>query len=82
MTLDCDVYPETCISVYSSSLPTSTKLIYVPIKGITIYVTHRYLSRRRLAIMENKNIARGITEMKVGGKRPRGKHRLRWMDIV
>ena len=28
------------------------------------------------------NVAKHVTTMKVGGKRPRGRHRLRWMDRI
>ena len=53
------------------------------VKPITTYVTQKRLSwcghvmRRR-----DKNVANEITTMKVGGKRPRGRPRLRWVDRV
>ena len=53
------------------------------VKQITAYVTQKRISwyghvmRRR-----DKNVAKEITTMKVGGKRPRERPRLRWMDRV
>ncbi len=31
---------------------------------------------------EDTNVAKHVTTMKVGGKRPRGRPILRWMDLV
>ena len=53
------------------------------VKPITTYVAQKRPSwyghvMRRYAT----NVAKQVTTMKVGGKRPRGRHRLRWMDRV
>ena len=52
-------------------------------KPITTYVTQKRVSwYGHLMRREDTNIAKQVTTMKVGGKRPRGRPRLRWMDRV
>ena len=54
------------------------------VKPITTYVTQKRLSWYGHVMMrrEETNVAKQVTTMKVGGKRPRGRPRLRWMDRV
>ena len=53
------------------------------VKPITTYVTQKRLSwYGHVMRREDTNVAKHITTMKVGGKRPRGRPRLRWMDLV
>ena len=52
-------------------------------KPVTKYVTQKRIcwyghGMRR----DDTNVAKEVTTMKVGGKRPRGRPRLRWMDRV
>ena len=37
---------------------------------------------RQTHTQRDTNVSNGVTTMKVGGKRPRGRPRLRWMDRV
>ena len=54
------------------------------VKPITTYVTQKRLSWYGHVMMrrEETNVAKQVTTMKVEGKRPRGRPRLRWMDTV
>ena len=53
------------------------------VKPITTYVTHKRLSWYGHVMRRNDtNVAKQVTTMKVAGKRPRGRLRLRWMDRV
>ena len=53
------------------------------VKPITTYVTQKRLSWYGHAMRrEDTNVAKHVTTMKVEGKRPRGRPRLRWMDRV
>ena len=53
------------------------------VKPITTYVTQKRLSwYGHVMRREDTNVAKQVTTMKVGGKRPRGRPRLRWMDRV
>ena len=54
------------------------------VKPITTYVTQTGLSWYGHVMMkrEETNVAKQVTTMKVGGKIPRGRPRLRWMDRV
>ena len=53
------------------------------VKPITTYVAQKRISWYGHAIRrEDTNVAKQVTTMKVGGKRPRGRPRLRWMDRV
>ena len=51
------------------------------VKPITAYVTQKRLSwYGHVMRRDDKNVANEIKTMKMGGKRPRGRPRLRWMD--
>ena len=54
------------------------------VKPITTYVNQKLLSwYGHVMRREDTNVAKHVvTTMKVGGKRPRGRPRLRWMDRV
>ena len=53
------------------------------VKPITPYGAQKRLSLYgRVMRREDTNVAKEVTTMKVGGKRPQGRPRLRWMDIV
>ena len=53
------------------------------VKPITTYVTQKRLAwYGHVMRREDTNVAKHVTTMKVGGKRPRGRPRLRWMDRV
>ena len=54
------------------------------VKPITTNVTQKRLSWYGHVMMrrEETNVAKQVATMKVGGKRPRGRPRLRWMDRV
>ena len=53
------------------------------VKPITTYATQKRLSwYGHVMLREDTNVAKHITTMKVGGKRPRGRPILRWMDLV
>ena len=53
------------------------------VKPITIYVTQKsVLWYGHVLTRDDTNVAKDITTMNVGGKRPRGRPRLRWMDRV
>ena len=53
------------------------------VKPITTYVTQKRLSwYGHVMRIEETNVAKQVITMKVGGKRPRGRPRLRWMDRV
>ena len=53
------------------------------VKPITTYVTQKRLSWfGHVMRREETNFAKQVTTMKVGGKRPRGRPKLRWMDRV
>ena len=53
------------------------------IKPITTYVTQKCLSSySHVMRRDDTNVAKKVTMMKVGGKRPRGRPSLRWMDRV
>ena len=53
------------------------------VKPITTYVTQKRLSwYGHVMRREDTNVAKQVTSMKVGGKRLRGRPRLRWMDRV
>ena len=53
------------------------------VKPITAYVAQKRLSwYGHVMRREDTNVAKQVTTMKVGGKRPRGRPRLRWMDRV
>ena len=53
------------------------------VKPITTYVTQERLSwYGHVMRREDTNVAKQVTTMKVGGERPRGRPRLRWMDRV
>ena len=53
------------------------------VKPITTYVTQKLLSwYGHVMRREETNVAKQVTTMKVGGKRPRGRPKLRWMDRV
>ena len=55
------------------------------VKPIT---TYNYVTQKRLSLYghvmrrEDTNVAKQVTIVKVGGKRHRGRPRLRWMDRV
>ena len=51
------------------------------VKPITKYVTQKRLSwYGHVLRRQDPNVAKQVTTMKVGGKRPRGRPKLRWMD--
>ena len=53
------------------------------VKPITTYVTQKRLSRfGHVMRREDTNVAKQVTTMKVGGKIPRGRPKLRWVDRV
>ena len=53
------------------------------VKPITTYVTQIRLSWYGHAMRrDDTNVTKEVSTMKVGGKRPRGRPRLRWMDRV
>ena len=53
------------------------------VKPVTTYVTQNPLSwYGHVMRREDTNVAKHVTTMKVGGKRPRGRPRLMWMDRV
>ena len=53
------------------------------VKPITTYVTQKRFSwYGHVMRREDTNVAKGVTTMTVGGKRHRGRPRLRWMDRV
>ena len=53
------------------------------VKPITTYVAQKRLSwYGHVMRREDTNVAKQVTTMKVGGKRARGRPRLRWMDRV
>ena len=53
------------------------------VKPITNYVTQKRLSwYGHVMRRDDMNVAKEVTTVKVGGKRPRGRPRLRWMDRV
>ncbi len=53
------------------------------VKPITAYVTQKRLSWYGHEMrIEDTNVAKQVTTIKVGGKRSRGWPRLRWMDRV
>ena len=53
------------------------------VKPITTYVTQKRLSwYGHVMRREDTNVAKQVTTMKVRGKRPGGRPRLRWMDRV
>ncbi len=53
------------------------------VKPITTYVTQKRLSwYGHVMRREDTNVAKEVTTIKVGRKRPRGRPRLRWMDLV
>ena len=53
------------------------------VKPITTYVTQKRVSwYGHVMRRENTNVAKQVTTMKVGGGRPRGRPRLRWIDRV
>ena len=53
------------------------------VKPIITYVAQKRLSwYGHVMRREYTNVAKQVTTMKVGGKRPRGRHRLRWMERV
>ena len=53
------------------------------VKPITIYVTQQRFSwYGHVMRRDDTKVAKEVTTMKVGGKRPRGRPRLRWMDRV
>ena len=53
------------------------------VKPITTYVAQKRLSwYGHVMRRDEMNVAKHVTTMKVGGKRPRGRPRLRWMDRV
>ena len=53
------------------------------VKPITICVTQKRLSwYGHVMRREDTNVAKQVTTMKVGEKRPRGRPRLRWKDRV
>ena len=53
------------------------------VKPITTYVTQKRLSwYGHVMRREDTNVAKHVATMKVGGKKPRGRPRLRWMDRV
>ena len=53
------------------------------VKPITTYATQKRLSwYGHVMKREDTNIAKQVITMKVGGKRHRGRPRLRWMDRV
>ncbi len=53
------------------------------VKPITTYLTQKRLSWcGHVMRREDTNVAKHVTTMKVGGKKPRGKPGLRWMDRV
>ena len=53
------------------------------VKPITTYVTQKSLLwYGHVMTRDGTNVAEDITTMNVGGKRPRGRPRLRWMDRV
>ena len=53
------------------------------VKPITTYVTQKRISwYGHVMRREDTNVAKQVTTMKVGGKRPRGRTKMRWMDRV
>ena len=53
------------------------------VKLINTYVTQKRLSwHGHVMRRDDNNIAKEVTTMTVGGKRPRGRTRLRWVDRV
>ena len=55
------------------------------VKPITTYVTQKRFSWYGHDIVlrrDDTNVAKHVTTMTVGGKRPRGRPKLRWMDLV
>ena len=53
------------------------------VKPFTTYVTQKRLSLYGHVLRrEDTNVAKHVTTMTVGGKRPRGRPKLRWMDRV
>ena len=53
------------------------------VKPITTYVAQKRFSwYGHVMRRDEMNVAKHVTPMKVGGKRPRGRPRLRWMDRV
>ena len=53
------------------------------VKPITTCVTPKRLSRYdHVMRRDDTNVTKEVTTTKVGGKRPRGRTRLRWMDIM
>ena len=53
------------------------------VKPITTYVTQKRLSwYGHVSRRDDTNVAKHVTTMMVGGKRPRGRPKLRWMDRV
>ena len=53
------------------------------VKPITTYVTQKRLSLYGHVLRrDDTNVAKHVATMTVGGKRPRGRPKLRWMDRV
>ena len=53
------------------------------VNPITIYVAQQRFSwYGHVMRRDDTKVAKEVTTMKVGGKRPRGRPRLRWMDRV
>ena len=53
------------------------------VKLMTTHVTQKHLSwYGHVMRRDDTNVTKQVTTMKVGGKRPRGRPRLRWTDRV